>query len=151
MDLTQSIHALFDQWRGWRFSRRRTPPSDPQAFGIWGEAQAARVLHRRGWRILFRNFRPEGGGEIDLVCRDQETLVFVEVKSRRDETFGRPAAAVNKRKQRLIIRGACAWLRMLDRPDLVFRFDIVEVIARPEGTTVRILEAAYQLPDRYRY
>ena len=89
---------------------------------------AARFLRSHGYKILYRNFRAHRGGEVDVVCRDGDTLVFVEVKTRTSELFGRPADAVNKAKQELITRGAMAWLRMLDRPGILFRFDIVEVV-----------------------
>lgn len=140
-----------ERWEIWRAARSQHPPLDHQAFGRWGEEQAARALRRRGWKVLYRNFRAEEGGEVDLICRDREVLAFVEVKARRTELFGRPSKAVDREKQRLIIRGAFAWLRMLDRPDLTFRFDIVEVVAEEEWTTIRVLESAFQLPDVYRY
>lgn len=151
MDLAKSIAILSDRWRSWRFSRNPIPPDNKDDLGRWGECQAARALQRRGWKILYRNFAPETGGEVDLICRHEEALVFVEVKTRRSEEFGRPSAAVTRKKQRRIIRGAFTWLRMLDRPDVTFRFDIVEVLAEPHATTIRVLEAAYELPDIYRY
>ncbi len=89
-------------------------------------------------------------GEIDLVCRDREVLVFVEVKTRADEQFGRPAAAVDRAKRRRIVRAAIAWLRMLDMPDIAFRFDVVEVVAGPGGE-IRHIENAFNLPEPYRY
>lgn len=111
---------------------------------------AARALRRRGWKILYRNYRAPHGGEIDLVCRDHETLVFVEVKTRRDEKFSRPLDAVNRKKRDYIKRGALSWLRLLHHPDIPFRFDVVEVIATvpPE---VRVVENVFQLPDPFRY
>ncbi len=113
---------------------------------------AARELRRSGYRILRRNFRARGGGEVDIVARDRSsaTLVFCEVKTRSTEDFGRPAEAVDATKQRLIIRGAMAWLRLLHLPDVPFRFDIVEVLVS-EPPTVRILSDAFQLPDDYAY
>jgi putative endonuclease len=55
---------------------------------------ARRFLRSHGYKILYRNFRACGGGEIDIVCRGGDTLVFVEVKTRSDEDFGRPIEAV---------------------------------------------------------
>ena len=83
---------------------------------------------RNGYKILYRNFRGRSGGEIDIVCRDRDTLVFVEVKTRTREDFGRPFDAVDRDKQKRIARGGLAWLRLLDDPDILFRFDVVEVI-----------------------
>ena len=85
-----------------------------------------------------------------MICRDQETLVFVEVKTRRCEELFRPLDAVNRAKRKLIQRGALSWLRLLGRPDLTFRFDVVEVIATapPE---VRLIENAFVLPEPFQY
>jgi len=82
-----------------------------------GQKKACRYLKRNGYKILFRNFHGRSGGEIDVVCRDNDTLVFVEVKTRASEDFGRPLVAVDRAKQKRISRGALAWLRMLDNPD----------------------------------
>ena len=115
--------------------------SDPTAhlaLGRWGEDEASRHLKRLGWKILRRNFRAPGGGEVDLVCRDHETLVFAEVKTRRSE------------KQRLIWRGAMHWLRLLEMPDLTFRFDVIEVMAT-DPVEIRVVESAFTLPDPLRY
>ena len=103
--------------------------------------------------MLYRNFRNRGGGEVDIVCRDRRSneLVFIEVKSRRTRDYGAPSHAVNDEKQRLIARGAIAWLRLLEWPDLRFRFDIVEVIAPPDGSVeITIIENAFTLPEPYR-
>jgi putative endonuclease len=120
--------------------------------GARGERLARRHLRRNGYRILFRNFRGRTGGEIDLVCRDHDTLVFVEVKTRTRQDFGRPIAAVDRQKQKRIARGGLAWLRMLDNPDILFRFDVVEVLllenAKPR---IEIIKNAFQLPAPYIY
>ncbi|MFZ4388075.1 MAG: YraN family protein, partial [Chthoniobacterales bacterium] len=135
--------------------RSTNPPlaSDPTAhlaLGRWGEDEASRHLKRLGWKILRRNFRAPGGGEVDLVCRDHETLVFAEVKTRRSEELGRPIDAVDQKKQRLIRRGAMHWLRLLEMPDLTFRFDVIEVLAT-DPVEIRVVESAFTLPDPLRY
>jgi len=78
--------------------------------------------------------------------------VFVEVKTRTREDFGRPLDAVNRDKRNRISRGGLAWLRLLDDPDILFRFDVVEVIIA-EGTEPRleILRNAFSLPKQYIY
>lgn len=114
---------------------------------------AARYLQRHGYKVLYRNFRHRRGGEVDIVCRDKRSgeLVFVEVKARQTREYGDPALAVDDEKRQLIARGAIAWLRLLDWPDIRFRFDIVEVIisggAEPE---INVIENAFTLPERYR-
>ena len=120
--------------------------------GARGENLACRFLKKNGYKILYRNFRGRTGGEIDVVCRDRDTLVFVEVKTRTREDFGRPLAAVNRDKRNRISRGGLAWLRLLDDPDILFRFDVVEVIIA-EGMEPRleILRNAFSLPKQYIY
>ncbi|MFI0347983.1 MAG: YraN family protein [Chthoniobacterales bacterium] len=140
MDLANIIAAVL------RLSTK--PPSVSKgsiALGTWGERLAARALRGRGWKIIYRNYRGSHGGEIDLVCRDHETLVFVEVKTRRDEKFSRPLDAVNRKKRDLIKRGALSWLRLLDHPNIPFRFDVVEVIAI-EPPEIRVIKNVFQLP-----
>src|SRR5919112_704525 len=109
-----------------------------------GEKLACRFLKRSGYKILFRNFRGRSGGEIDVVCRDNDTLVFIEVKTRTREDFGRPIAAVDREKRKRISRGALAWLRMLDNPDILFRFDVVEIIvANDAKLRVELIKNAF--------
>ncbi|HSH38915.1 MAG TPA: YraN family protein, partial [Chthoniobacterales bacterium] len=120
--------------------------------GASGESLACRHLHRLGYKILYRNFRGRTGGELDIVCRDRDTLVFVEVKTRTGEDFGRPFEAVRPDQQHRISRGALAWLRMLDNPDILFRFDVVEVVLC-EGAKPRIelIRNAFSLSEPYVY
>jgi putative endonuclease len=109
-------------------------------------------LRRRGYKILYRNFRGRRGGEIDIVCRDGDTLVFVEVKTRTSENFGRPIAAVDRDKQRRISQGGLAWLRLLDNPDVLFRFDVVEIIVDSEAKPrIELVQNAFQLSRPYIY
>jgi putative endonuclease len=129
------------------------PPSRAHLrLGARGEKLAARYLRRRGFKVLYRNFRGRQGGEIDLVCRERDTLVFVEVKTRTREDFGRPLEAVNRQQQRRISLGALAWLRLLGNPEIFFRFDIVEV-TMAEGTKPRVelIRDAFQLAEPYLY
>lgn len=108
---------------------------------------AARFLQRSGYRVLYRNFRARGGGEVDLVCRDlrETALVFAEVKTRRSERYGRPISAVDETKRHLIAKGAMAWLRLLDNPDVPFRFDVVEVLAE-DPVKIEVVRNAFPLP-----
>src|SRR4030081_2292706 len=116
LDLARSIAALSNQWHS-RFSLSRRS-SEHLRRGARGEKLACRFLRRHGYKILYRNFRGRRGGEIDIVCRDRDTLVFVEVKTRTREDFGRPLDAVDRDKRKRISRGGLAWLRLLDNPDI---------------------------------
>jgi putative endonuclease len=95
-------------------------------FGDRGEQAAARFLRRKGMRIILRNYRTPRG-EIDLVARDGETLVFVEVKSRRK---GSPVEAVTAQKQKRIATAALIFLKKhhLLEHNVRWRFDIVAVL-----------------------
>src|SRR6266571_6377828 len=127
-ELVRSIADLSNRWRN-RFLLSKAS-SSPQHLrrGARGEKLACRLLRRNGYKILYRNFRARGGGEIDIVCRDGDTLVFVEVKTRGRDQFGRPIEAVDRQKQMRVSRGGLTWLRLLDNPDILFRFDVVEVL-----------------------
>lgn len=115
----------------------RSLGDDHLAIGALGERIAGAHLRADGRRLLYRNFRAPGGGEIDIVTRDGKTLGFVEVKTRTSEKFGRPLDAVDNRKKKLMQRGASEWLRLLGTRDLPWRFDVVEVILR-EGEKPRV-------------
>ena len=121
--------------------------------GNRGERLAASHLARNGYKVLYRNFRHRGGGEVDIVCRDRRSdeLVFIEVKTRQTRDYGAPSHAVNDEKRKLIARGAIAWLRLLEFPDIRYRFDIVEVISPPRGKVeITVIENAFALPEPYR-
>lgn len=89
---------------------------------------------------------------MDIVCRDGDWLVFIEVKTRTSDQYGRPVAAVNRDKQALIVKGAMAWLRELNFPDLKFRFDVVEVVLlEGEAPKIEHLRNVFEMPRGYVY
>ncbi len=94
--------------------------------GNYGERVAAAFVARQGYKVLFRNYQATGG-EIDLVCRHGEILVFVEVKTRADVDFVRPSEAIDARKEEALRRAARRYLDLLDIEDITYRFDAVEV------------------------
>ena len=147
-----SIPRRLQQFASRFLSPALRPPPQHLQRGATGETLACRELRRRGYKILYRNFRGRTGGELDIVCRDGDTLVFVEVKTRASEDFGRPFEAVRRDQQRRISRGALAWLRMLDNPDILFRFDVVEVLLRDDAKPrIEVIRNAYQLAEPYVY
>lgn len=119
--------------------------------GELGERAARRQLQKLGLKFLTANFRSDRG-EIDLVFRDRDCLVFVEVKARSSEDWTRPAAAVDARKRRLISQTALDYLRLLKNPEVKIRFDIVEVLLQ-DGKVweVRHLPNTFSLTKPYRY
>jgi putative endonuclease len=120
--------------------------------GRWGEQVAADHLQAQGLKILGCRVRVGRRDEIDLLARDGDTLVFVEVKTRADERFGRAAAAVDRAKRGRLSRAAHRYLRKLERPPRHFRFDIVEVIGEEDGPPpeVRHIRAAFAMDPRLR-
>lgn len=120
--------------------------------GLWGERLAEAYLKRQGMAILGRRVRAGRRDEIDLVARDADSLVFVEVKTRCNEDFGRPADAVDRRKRQALSRGAVRYLRSRRCPRLPFRFDVVEVIGREDAgaaPVIRHIPNAFALDRRY--
>ena len=148
--LVRSIADLSSQWRNRFWPSKKL--SEHLRRGVLGETLACRFLRKQGYKVLYRNFRGRRGGEIDIVCRDDDTLVFVEVKTRASEDFGRPFEAIRADQRKRISRGGLAWLRMLDDPDILFRFDVVEVII-PDDDKPRfeVIKNAFQLPKTYIY
>lgn len=118
--------------------------------GRLGERAARSHLRRTGLKFLTANFK--GRGETDLIFRDGDVLVFVEVKTRSNEDWVRPAHAVDRRKQRLLTQTALDYLRLLRFPEVSIRFDIVEVLLR-EGRVreVRHLPDTFRMTPPYRY
>ena len=119
--------------------------------GELGERAAKKQLQRQGLKFLTANFRSDRG-EVDLIFRDSDCLVFVEVKTRSSEDWVRPAAAVNARKRRLLCQTALDYLRLLKNPAVKIRFDIVEVLLRDgEVHEVRHLPNTFPMEKPYRY
>jgi putative endonuclease len=146
--LVRFIADLSNRWRN-RFS---SSPPPHLRLGKRGENLACQFLRKNGYKILYRNFRGRTGGEIDVVCRDRDTLVFVEVKTRTGEDFGRPFEAIDRDQRKRITRGGLAWLRLLDDPDILFRFDVVEVImAGDVEPRLELIKNAFALPEPYIY
>jgi putative endonuclease len=108
-----------------------------QEVGRRGEEAARAFLKRRGVRILVENFVC-AAGEIDLIGRDGDTLVFIEVKARTSEAFGPPHLAVHRRKQRQIIRAAQWYLAEQRTPEVPCRFDVLALAFPEDGGTPQV-------------
>ncbi|MCX6268988.1 MAG: YraN family protein [Bacteroidetes bacterium] len=109
--------------------------------GKAGEEAATNFLEEKGYRILERNWR-FGREEIDIIARDGNFVVIVEVKTRTSNVFSEPEAAVTKSKQRILIRAANAFVNYRRQGGEV-RFDIVTILIRPEGTTINHIADAF--------
>jgi putative endonuclease len=143
----QSVN-LFNEIR-----ERWLGPKKPEHLrrGGMGEKAAKHYLQKHGLKYLTANFT-SNRGEIDLVMRDLDCLVFVEVKTRSSEEWTRPADAVDARKRKLLSQTALDYLRLLKNPPVKFRFDIVEVLlAEGKVNEIRHLPNAFPLSKPYRY
>jgi putative endonuclease len=115
-----------------------------QVIGKAGEEAAVEYLRRHGYRILERNYRCRFG-EIDLITQDGTVLAFVEVKTRRSQTYGPAAAAVTREKQRHLIKASQAYLAQRKKANEVCRFDVVTVEWDGQQQRIELIKDAFQL------
>lgn len=115
-----------------------------QRFGKTGESIAARFLRKQGYRILEQNYRT-GLGEIDIIAKDRDTLVFVEVKARQSERYGKPKSAVTPRKQRKISMVALHYLKTTAQSHAKARFDVVSVLSAGASPEIELIKNAFDL------
>lgn len=108
--------------------------------GDFGEDLVEEYLRNKGYDILDRNFR-KSFGEIDIIARIDEIVVFVEVKTRKNKYFANPREAVTISKQQKIIKASQAYLMENDLTDSIIRFDVAEVI-RVDGE-INYIENAF--------
>jgi len=119
--------------------------SDPRhIFGESGENVASRELRRRGYEIIARRYRTRAG-EIDLVARDGDTLVFVEVKTRHTHEFGAPSEAVTAGKQRKLALMAADYLARHAAGDVACRFDVVAITVGVGTPTIEVIPDAFAI------
>lgn len=111
--------------------------------GREGEDHAARFLMKRGYRILERNYSTPQG-EIDLIALDRDHVVFVEVKTRTSNAFGAPELAVNRRKQRRMIKAALGYIKFKKLHQVPCRFDVV-AISKAAGEEVELIQNAFEM------
>jgi putative endonuclease len=121
-----------------------------QAMGEKGERVAAKWLQVHGWEIADRRFR-NGHRDIDLIATRTvahgpgRTVAFVEVKTRKRDSFGGPLGAVGWRKQRELARSAKVWISRHQQPADTFQFDVIGVILEREKVRVAHIENAFLL------
>jgi putative endonuclease len=130
--------------------RRKQEPLHLQ-YGALGERAARKHLRHLGLKFLTANYRSPRG-EIDLIFRDGDCLVFIEVKTRSSEEWERPAAAVDKERRGRLTRAALDYLHRLRNPAVKIRFDIVEVLLLDGAVReVRHLPNTFPMERPYRY
>jgi putative endonuclease len=114
------------------------------SLGKKGEELALAQLKALKYRILERNFKCRLG-EIDIIARDKNTLVFIEVKTRATKDFGGPAAAVNERKQRQLSKVALTYLNQKNLHTVPARFDVVAIELIPPSPRIEVIRNAFEL------
>jgi putative endonuclease len=140
--------SIFERIRLWRGGKEKHISA---RHGELGEREAKRHLRKLGMKFLVANFKSERG-EIDLVFRDGDCLVFVEVKTRSSEDWVRPAASVDARKRRLLSQTALDYLKLIKNPEVKIRFDIVEVLLNDGAVKeARHLPNTFKMSKPYRY
>ncbi len=118
-----------------------------QRLGKSGEKTVARYLETKGYKILAKNYRCKLG-EVDIIARDGQVLVFIEVKTRSGLGYGSPAAAVDRRKQQQISRTAQYYLAEQKLFDSPARFDVVSVLCdHAKHQTIDHIHNAFDLCD----
>jgi len=123
----------------------KTPEPPHICLGKTGEDSATALLHQSGMCILARNWR-KGRLELDIVCRDKDTIVFVEVKTRRAFGLSTPADAITPAKRRMVARAAQAWLAANKAWHLPCRFDVVCVVHNGQTFCAEHYQNAFDFP-----
>ena len=103
-----------------------------QGLGRTGERLAAEKLESCGYRLLQRNFRCRYG-EIDIVAEDGDDLVFIEVKTRRGDSYGRPEEAITVRKRHRLVKVATYYIGLHAGTERSWRIDVVAIQLSPAG------------------
>jgi len=127
MGLVAIIVGRFSRYLNSPYRSNSGPSGARKWMGDYGEKVAVDWLRANNCKVLARNFKGRKGGEVDVVARDKDRILFTEVKTRRKDSVMRGLAAVNRKKQALIQRGANEWLRRLGTRDVPWRFDVIEV------------------------
>lgn len=122
-----------------------SPKTDKRAeLGDRGERMAEEYLKKKGYRIIERNFRGRYG-EVDIIARQGETVVFVEVKTRSGKQFGTPKEAVDPRKAKRIIKASQEYLQSEGSvEDTSMRFDVIGISIENDAPVYEHIEAAFE-------
>lgn len=114
-----------------------------QAFGLRGEDLACEALSERGYTIVARRYRTKSG-ELDIVARHRDYLVFVEVKARQSGSFGDPEEAVTLQKQHKMVCMATDYLARNGLHDVACRFDVVGINTETDPPSITVIDDAFR-------
>ncbi len=117
---------------------------EKKELGRKGEDLALRFLKKGGYQIIERNYVCKMG-EMDIIAREKDILVFVEVKTRTSTMFGPPQLAVNPKKQSQMSKVALNFLKEKKLEDVKARFDVVAILLGPKGAEIELIKDAFDL------
>jgi putative endonuclease len=120
------------------------PRREKKELGKKGEEKALRFLKKKGYRIIDQNYVCKMG-EMDIIAKEKDTLVFVEVKTRTSTAFGLPQLAVTPFKQRQLSKVALYFLKEKKLEDIKARFDVVAILLPPEKEQIELIRDAFDL------
>jgi putative endonuclease len=118
--------------------------TERQKFGETAESMAAKFIEKQGYKILKRNYTTKLG-EIDIIAKEKDTLVFIEVKARKSGKYVNPKAAVTRTKQRKISMVALYYLKKTNQTGLKARFDVVAVSSLHNHHEIELIKNAFEL------
>ncbi len=115
-----------------------------QKFGKKSESLAASYLKKQGYKILELNYRSMLG-EIDIIAKDKNTIVFVEVKARSSNLYGNPKYAVTPKKQKKISMVALYYLKTTNQNKISARFDVISISPFNQNSDIELIKNAFEL------
>ncbi len=118
--------------------------NEKQTLGQQGERTALLFLKTRGFTILETNYKTKQA-EIDIIAKDNDTICFIEIKTRRSVKKGLPRESVTYSKQKKIITGAMFYLKKHKLMESKIRFDVIELLAKNTRFTVNLIQHAFQI------
>jgi putative endonuclease len=124
--------------------RGHRPRREKKELGKKGEEKALRFLKKKGYRIIEKNYVCKLG-EMDIIAKEKDTLVFVEVKTRTTTEFGPPQLAVNSSKQRQLSKVALNYLKEKQLEEVKARFDVVAILLEQEKEKIELIKDAFEL------
>ena len=111
--------------------------------GKEGENIASDFLRNKGFSIIRKNYRTVFG-EIDIIAKDKDVIVFVEVKTRADNSFGHPFEAVDRKKREKIRKVALSFMKTLKK-EFPSRFDVISITRDRDGTRIEHIQDAFEV------
>ena len=115
-----------------------------QRYGKESESIAAKFLKKKGYKILEQNYRNKIG-EIDIIAKDKETIVFVEVKARKSRYYGHAKWAITPKKQRKVSMVALSYLKATRQSQKKARFDVVTIQSDASHPEIDVIRNAFEL------